>query len=1179
MRRKIFLLILIAALAVSATGALFGCANKGDSSSDGKNPFGAHAFEGRSDIVSYIVPDYVTELGEYVFNNCAYLKSITLPEGLEKIGDHAFKDCVSLENVILPDSLTEIGEYAFENCVSLVSIDIPDGITELKCGTFETCDNLKKVTIGDKIRSIDYFAFDDCGSLEYNEYGRAQYLGNAKNPYVALVRGRSVSGGIDVHSATKIICDGAFADCNDLQQVNIQHGLVKIGKDVFPPYYLNDCKVYYKGTMREWNKIYNKAADSEYNRKNANDIYVYDDAGNFKRLIELMNSDGGAIPAYSNLNDRTLTEYTLPDGIETIGEGAFSGCSALSSLTLTEGLKYIDDGAFENCSALTSVTIPYGVKWVGENAFKGCTSLNKIVFPDGVEYIGEGALENCSALTATYLGKGLKYIDASAFSGCLSLVYEKYDNCLYLGNPVEKYLVLVKPDKDAESYRIHDENEVICGHAFSDCKELSEMIIPPDNKVVCEGAFDGCVGLSVITCPAHAVGGLDKNNLKSVTIVSEEEISDGLFSGFAALTEVVVSSTVKNVGDKAFENCTALNKAVIEDGVTEMGEGVFIGCTALKDLTIPFVGKYKSVSAEDKDNLPLGYIFGYSEVAGSEGVPQHFCKKTDGMYSITVRYFEIPSSLENLTITGGAIPAWSLDNCANIKNITLTNVTGIGDYAFAYCNALYSFTLPDCVMSVGENVFYRCDGLEEITCATYVLPLLKNSAENVKKLRVVGGETIGEYAFSSCNSLKELVIGEGVSAIDDNAFYHCRHLCKVSLPKTLISIGAFAFDDCGLTSITIPENVSLIGKNAFYGCESLLEVFNDSALDIKAGETDNGCVGYYARSITSSGDGSKVFVENGYRVFIADDGNMLLIGYEGEDKNPVLPDYITEILANVFYNFEIESVSIKRNVRSIEKNAFYGCEKIKKVYFDGSAEDWSAITFADQYSNPLCYGGELYLKQGNVYGLLTEVSLTENAEISAYAFMNASGIKKATIGGNVNSIGKNAFYGCSSLKNLELNESVVSIGDGAFAYIKNGLSGIYFKGKFKAFGKNAFNDTPVSKLYFYDHAVDWLTYTFENLGASPLKSTTSFYEPFKNELQIVRTMVVPDEVTKINDYAFYNSQEIMYLTIHAGVTEMGSLAFRNCSFYKIYYGGTYSELRAIAGENARHLVNLQCSDS
>ena len=113
----------------------------------------------------------------------------------------------------------------------------------------------------------------------------------------------------------------------------------------------------------------------------------------------------------------SLTSAIIPDSVTSIGEDAFNGCKSLTSVTIPNSVTSIANGAFSNCSSLTSVTIPDGVTSIGESAFYGCSSLTNVTIPKSVTSIGDWAFSNCTSLTNVTIPKSVTRIGFGAFSG------------------------------------------------------------------------------------------------------------------------------------------------------------------------------------------------------------------------------------------------------------------------------------------------------------------------------------------------------------------------------------------------------------------------------------------------------------------------------------------------------------------------------------------------------------------------------------------------------------------------------------------------------------------------------------------------------------------------------------------------------------------------------------------
>ena len=111
------------------------------------------------------IPNGVTTIGSYAFEDCSGLTSVTIPDSVTTIGYEAFYDCENLESVTLGKNVKTIGSYAFRYCYKLASIEIPDSVTKIGNSAFEYCKQLTTITIPDSVTKIDSYAFYGCDSL------------------------------------------------------------------------------------------------------------------------------------------------------------------------------------------------------------------------------------------------------------------------------------------------------------------------------------------------------------------------------------------------------------------------------------------------------------------------------------------------------------------------------------------------------------------------------------------------------------------------------------------------------------------------------------------------------------------------------------------------------------------------------------------------------------------------------------------------------------------------------------------------------------------------------------------------------------------------------------------------------------------------------------------------------
>ena len=164
--------------------------------------------------------------------------------------------------------------------------------------------------------------------------------------------------------------------------------------------------------------------------------------------------------------------YTIPDGIESIAGGAFSGCSSLTSVTIPNSVTSIGYEAFYECTGLTSVTISNSVTSIGDRAFCYCSSLTSVTIPNSVTSIGYDAFYRCSGLTSVTIPNSVTSIGDYAFSECYSLTFIDIPNSV----------------------------TSIGRSAFQYCYGLTSVILGTSVKVIEEHAFYDCTAIETITC-------------------------------------------------------------------------------------------------------------------------------------------------------------------------------------------------------------------------------------------------------------------------------------------------------------------------------------------------------------------------------------------------------------------------------------------------------------------------------------------------------------------------------------------------------------------------------------------------------------------------------------------------------------------------------------------------------
>ena len=332
-----------------------------------------------------------------------------------------------------------------------------------------------------------------------------------------------------------------------------------------------------------------------------------------------------------------MTELTLPNSITSIGESAFEDCSGLTELTLPNGVTSIGNAAFEDCSGLIELTLPNSVTSIGDFAFWGCTGLTELILPNSVTSIGDLAFWGCTGLTELILPNSVRSIGYGAFSGCSGL--EK----ITVGRGNKRYDSWGNCNSIIET----ETNTLIVG-----CKN---SVIPNSVTSIGDGAFWGCTGLTELILP---------NGVTS--------IGKSAFRGCTGLTELILPNSVRSIGDFAFLYCSGLEKITVESGNS---------CYDSRD-------NCNSIIDTETNTLIVG------------------CKNS-----------VIPNSVTSIGYA-------AFGGCSGLTELTLPNsVMSIGCDAFYDCSGMTELTLPNSVTSIVDYAFSECSGLAKITSLAEIPPM------------------------------------------------------------------------------------------------------------------------------------------------------------------------------------------------------------------------------------------------------------------------------------------------------------------------------------------------------------------------------------------------------------------------------------------------------------------------
>ena len=405
----------------------------------------------------------ITALPIQAFYKSTNVENLILPNTLITIGEEMFYQS-KLKTVVIPANATTIGNSAFEQCASLISIDIPANVETIGTAVFWGCSSLTTVT------------FEKGSQL------------------------KTIGGGSSYY--------GAFSYCTALTSIEIPASVETIGASAF------------KGCSKLATVTFEKES-------------------------QLKTIGGGSYSSGAFSDCTALTSIEIPASVETIEAAAFKGCSSLATVTFENGsqLKTIGGGssyygAFSDCTALTSIEIPASVETIKASAFKGCSSLATVTFENGSQlktieggYPSSGTFADCTALTSIEIPASVETIEAAAFKGCSSLAtvtFEKGSQLKTIGGGGSSYYGAFGQLKNLMTVDMSACTQVktIGESAFDGDSELRLFKIGTETPPTCgRDAFSGINPYSVLKVPSGCADAYKAksgwNNFASITGLDE----------------------------------------------------------------------------------------------------------------------------------------------------------------------------------------------------------------------------------------------------------------------------------------------------------------------------------------------------------------------------------------------------------------------------------------------------------------------------------------------------------------------------------------------------------------------------------------------------------------------------------------------------------------------------------
>ena len=605
---------------------------------------------------------------------------------------------------------------------------------------------------------------------------------------------------------------------------------------------------------------------------------------------------------YNYTPEWTLLSYQVGDCITEIGESAFNGHIALTSVTIPDSVVQIDRLAFANCRSLPNITIPSGVTTYGDNMFVHCDGLTNVDFRGNITSVPLAMFAYCNNLQ--------------------SIDWLTYNNITTIGNKAFLFC------EGLTSVSFNSYLNTIGDEAFEGCRGLKQIDIPSGVTTIGKFSFALCTELTSVTINSSAttIGNqafLGCKKLLKIIFTTETPptIATDILGNDINCSFIVPCNAVETYKTAWPQYAEKITCTDVEYYYRWIGEELY--CEAYDEYT-----REKKQQSSDNlvwtDVIPQEYrikefITHYSRNCGYSGEVALTVVGSDGY----TRYYE-PCSGSDVTIsneiTSGA-------NVSAATEITLGScVTAIGTSAFTNCNLLTYFEIPSGVTSIGQYAFSECRSLSSITIPDNVI-------------------SIGRSSFYNCTSLSSITISDNVTSIGNYAFYNCHNMKTVEIGSGITSIYPNAFNLGPMTSSSA-ESITIKAEQPPTCFSSTFDNSNDCPIyvppfSVTAYKLADGW-SYYASRIQSipfkvasnqNGIYKSVYCNSSTTLTSTEARKVYSLAYHNDI---VIGDCVTVIGSLAFMNAKMSSVTISNTVTTIRNAAFYECTELSSITIPNS---------------------------------------------------------------------------------------------------------------------------------------------------------------------------------------------------------------------------------------------------
>ena len=629
------------------------------------------------------------------------------------------------------------------------------------------------------------------------------------------------------------------------------------------------------------------------------------------------------------------------------------------------------------------------------------------------------------------------------------------------------------------------------------------------------------------------------------------------FGGCSELTSVVLPNGVMTIEAEVFANCYSLASITLSNSLSYIGSRAF-AYTSLNSLALPSSLSGVAPDAFLNSNISrleggcvaddgISLIFGNTLVAiASAGLGEEYIVPTKA------------------TTIGDAV----FKGCHTLENITIHDkVASIGKEAFKNCGSLTSIAIPDSVKSIGSGIFAGCSSLKNISLGTSIESINKEMFTGCDSIEQFSGKFATEdgyalvsngtlIAFAKACGLQEYTISADITYIEERVFANCTNISLFRFESTTPpTLGEGVFDGIENLQISIPKEA----VEAYLTCDWPYDYRRTIIELADINNIPDNCRLYYT---TYNNQKLDVYPEDGYTVLSHDysNGQGIIVFFEP----------LTTIGYGAFFDYSsLTSVNIPDSVTTIEDWAFGSCVSLTSVNIPDH------VVTIGEYAFSSCYS-------------LTSVNIPDSVTtIGEWAFCDCFSLTSVTIGDSVTTIGEYAFAGCASLTSVTIPDSVTEIGVNAFLNCAS-MTSVTIGDSVTTIGNGAFCSCDSLKEFTSKFAedngrilvVDGVLTAFAPAGITEYNipdSVTTIGEWAFYECSSLTSVTIGNSVTSIGEYAFSSCYSLTSVTIGDSVTEFGSSAFRYCySLTSVTIGDSVTTIGECAFAFCDSLTSVYC---